>query len=111
MYEGNTSLGISLIWRPVEKLSLSVTSSISRYFFGPKQLMLVVSPSVNVTLKYQLVDWVSFNAFSEYTVNGNKMPDHSLFTPPNVFGASVMVKVTRNIEIEAGVETINYNGR
>jgi hypothetical protein len=111
MYEGNTSVGLSLLWRPAEKLTISVTPSISRYFFGPKQLMSVVSPSVDAAVKYQLSDWLAFKAFGEYTMNGNKIPDYSFLTPQSVFGASVMVKVSRNIGIEAGVETINTNGR
>jgi hypothetical protein len=111
MYEGNTSVGLSLLWRPNEKLTISVTPSISRYFFGPQQLMSVVLLSVNATVRYQVSDWLAFKTFGEYTVNGNKMPDYSFLTPQNVFGASVMVKVTRNIGIEAGVEAINSNGR
>lgn len=111
MYEGNTSVGLSLIWRPVEKLTLSVTPSISRYFFGPTQLMTTVTPSINATIKYQLLDWLAFKTFGEYTMNGNKMPDYSLLTPQNAFGASVMLKITKNIGIEAGVEAINCNGR
>ena len=111
IYEGITTVGGSFIWHPIEKLMLNGTVSISRYFYGPTQLMSAVTPSSNVYLRYQLLNWLALKTFGEFSANGNKIPSYSLLVPQNAFGVGVVMKITKSIGVEAGVEEVNYGGK
>jgi len=108
-FEGATSLGLGMEWKPTDKLTFSTKPFVSGYFL-PFDNNRRVSAGLNAMLIYQASDWLIMRAYGQYASNGTKLMN-TFHAPQNSFGGDVLFKFSNNFGLGGGVRYVNQGGK
>ena len=108
-FEGATSLGLGMQWKPTDKLTFTTNPFVSSYFL-PFNNERRVSVGLNTMLIYQASDWLIMRAHGQYASNGTKLMN-TFVAPQNSFGGDVLFKISNNFGIGGGVKYVNRGGK
>jgi len=111
-FEGATSIGFGINWNITDKLTLTGNPFLTNYYFGPLDYNRKMAVGANVTLTYNVNDWLTLRAFGQYAYNGfNSTHLNSIFAPQNSFGGEAQVKFSNTFGLGGGVKYINQGGK
>jgi hypothetical protein len=111
-FEGATSIGFGVNWNITDKLTLSGNPFLTSYYFGPIVYNRKMTVGANIVLTYNINDWLTLRAFSQYAYNGFSNPYlNSVLAPQNSFGGEAIVKFSNTFKFGGGVKYINQGGK
>ena len=108
-FEGASSLGLGMEWKPTDNFTFITKPFVSGYFL-PFDNARRVSAGLNTMLIYQASDWLIMRAYGQYATNGTKLMN-TFVAPQNSFGGDVLFKFSNNFGLGGGVKYVNQGGK
>jgi len=108
-FEGATSLSLGMEWKVADKLTITGSPFVTRYFL-PFDTERRTSAGANVMMIYQPTDWLIIRSHGQYAINGVKNAN-ALLAPQSSFGGDVLVKFTNSFGLGGGVRYVNHAGK
>ena len=108
-FEGATSLSLGMDWNATDKLTITGSPFVTRYFL-PFDIERRTSAGLNTMTIYHPTDWLIIRLHGQYAYNGVKNAN-MLLAPQSSFGGDVLIKFTKSFGLGGGVNYINHAGK
>ena len=108
-FEGASSLGLGMEWKPTDNFTFSTKPFVTSYFL-PFDNARRVSAGLNTMLIYQVSNWLIIRTYGQYATNGTKLMN-TFVAPQNSFGGDVLFKFSNNFGLGGGVKYVNQGGK